>query len=139
MGDRLKQCRLIDIPRFADERGSLSAIQFGSPIPFDPKRFFYIYGVSAGADRGSHALKFSEEFIIPMVGSFSICIDDGDSKIEYRLDRPDRGLYIPPLIWHVLSDFSPKSVCGVLASTPFDPAGYYRIYQEFLNAVGMVR
>jgi hypothetical protein len=135
MDDRLKQCRIIEIPRFTDLRGSLSVIDGRPFLPFDPKRFFYIYGVPEGAQRGCHALRSDEELIIALAGSFKILVDDGDSVMEFHLGLPDHGLYVPPLIWHVLHSFIPGSVCGVLASAPYDSEGYYRVYKDFLDAV----
>ncbi len=104
-------------------------------LPFDPKRFFYIYGVPEGESRGFHALKKDEEFLVALHGSFTILVDDGESAHELRLDRPDRGLYIPPLVWHVLYYFEPGSLCGVLASAAHDPDGYHREYEAFLKDV----
>jgi hypothetical protein len=135
MENDFKQCRVIDIPRIADPRGSLSVVEGRPLLPFDPTRFFYIYEVPQEAERGYHALKNSEELIIALAGSFTISVDDGHSKTHFELRRPDQGLYIPPLIWHVLHHFTPGSVCGVLASKPYDRDGYYRVYEDFLDAV----
>jgi UDP-2-acetamido-3-amino-2,3-dideoxy-glucuronate N-acetyltransferase len=108
----------------------------GKPLlPFGPKRFFYIYQVPEGARRGQHALRTDEELIIAIAGSFKIRVDDGDSSLELLLDRPDRGLYVPPMIWHELHSFSLDAVCAVLASAPYNADGYLRVYEEFLEAV----
>ena len=104
-------------------------------LPFEPRRFFYIYGVPEEAQRGRLALKADEELIIAIAGSFKIRIDDGDSAVELLLDRPDRGLYVPPLTWHELHSFSPGAVCAVLASAPYNADGYFRVYEEFIEAV----
>jgi WxcM-like, C-terminal len=135
MGEHLKQCRIIEIPRVTDLRGTLWVIDGMPLLPFDPKRFFYIYGVPEGAQRGGHALRTDEELIIALAGSFTILVDDGDEAMEFQLDRPDQGLYVPPFIWHVLHSFAPGSVCAVLASAPYDSDGYYRAYEDFLDAV----
>jgi WxcM-like protein len=135
MRGRLKLCRIIEIPRFTDRRGTLSVIDGKPPLPFDPKRFFYIYGVPEGAQRGCHALRTDEELIIAVAGSFKVLANDGDSAMELQLDRPDQGLYVPPLIWHVLHSFTPGAVCAVFASAPYDGGGYFRVYKDFLEAV----
>jgi hypothetical protein len=134
MVERLKQCQIIEIPQFTDLRGTLAVVDRPS-LPFDPKRLFYIYGVPPGKQRGVHALKTGEELIIAMAGSFEILVDDGDSAKEFHLDRPDQGLYVPPLIWHVLRSFSPGSICAVLASASYDSDSYLRVYEDFLDAV----
>ena len=117
---------MIEIPRVVDSRGILSVIDGNGLLPFEPKRFFYIYGVPEGAQRGCHALKHDEELIVPLTGAFTILVDDGESKTEFRLDRPDQGLYLPPLVWHVLHSFTPRSLCGVLAGAPFGDSGARR-------------
>jgi hypothetical protein len=134
-GERLTPYRIVSIPRFDDPRGTLSAIEGEPVIPFNPARFFYIYGVGRNAVRGCHALKRTEELIIALAGSFTITVDDGHSKTDFLLNRPDQGIYIPPLVWHELHDFAPGTVCGVLASKPYDSDGYYREYNDFLIAV----
>src|SRR5579862_7647937 len=134
MGERLKHCRITEFPQFKDLRGTLSVIDGKPSLPFDVKRFFCIYGVPEGAQRGAHALKTGEELIIAMAGSFEILVDDGDSAKELHLDRPNQGLYVPPLIWHVLCRFSPGSVCAVLASASYDSDSYFRVYEDFLAA-----
>jgi hypothetical protein len=127
--------RIIDIPSFSEPRGTLSAIESGPLLPFNPVRLFFVYGVHPTAERGCHALKSTEELIIPMAGGFTITVDDGYSKTEFELNRPDKGLYIPPMTWHVLRNFAPGTVCGVLASKPYDQNAYYRVYDEFMDAI----
>jgi dTDP-4-dehydrorhamnose 3,5-epimerase-like enzyme len=134
VNERVKQCRIIDIPRFTDLRGTLAVIDGKPLLPFEPKRFFYIYGVPEGAHRGCHALRTGEELIIAMAGSFKIDVEDGDSAMEFQLDRPHSGLLVPSLIWHDLHSFTDNAVCAVLASTPYDRDGYFRVYEEFLVA-----
>ena len=134
MEQHLNRYRIIDIPRFTDARGTLSVIEGKPLIPFSPQRFFYIYQVPDGAQRVRHALKTDEELIIAITGSFRIRVDDGNSSVELLLDRPDRGLYIPPMIWHELHGFSRGAVCAVLASAPYNADGYFRDYAEFLEA-----
>ncbi len=112
----------------------------GKPLlPFDPKRFFYIYGVPEGAQRGCHALKSDEELIVALSGSFKIRVEDGESATEFQLDRPDQGLYVPPLTWHVLHSFTAGAVCAVFASAAYNADGYFRVYEDFLEAVRRTR
>lgn len=135
MEHHLNRYRIIDIPRFTDARGTLSVIEGKPLIPFSPQRFFYIYQVPEGARRGQHALKTDEELIIAIAGSFTIRVDDGAFSVELLLDRPECGLYIPPMIWHELHSFSPGAVCAVLSSAPFNEDGYFRAYEDFVEAV----
>ena len=72
---------------------------------------------------------------MPLAGSFKVLVDDGHSKREFQLDRPDQGLYLPPLTWHELHSFAPGSVCAVLASEHYNSDGAYEVYEDFLQAV----
>jgi len=134
MSSRFEQCRLLAIPRFTDQRGSLSAIDGPPILPFEPKRFYYLYELPTGAHRGCHAHKTEEELILALAGSFKIAVTDGDSSKEFELKSPDQGLYVPALVWHEVYGFAPGSVCAVVASEPYNPADYYYSYEEFLHA-----
>lgn len=131
----LDQCRLIELPKITDPRGNLTFIEQNRHIPFDIQRVFFIYDVPTGENRGAHANKGLQEFLICLSGSFNVHLDDGHTQKTYRLNRPWLGLYIPPMIWGWEGDYDPGSVCLVLASTPYDPKDYYYDYEEFLAAV----
>jgi hypothetical protein len=128
-------CTMIDLPKITDARGSLTFIE-GGHIPFEIRRVFYMYDVPVNAERGGHAHKTLDEFLVCLSGSFDVMLDDGREKTTVRLDRPWRGLHVPPLVWAVQLNFEPGSVCMVLASAPFDETDYYRDYDGFLQAVG---
>ena len=131
---RLSDCQLIDLPRIGDPRGNLSFLEGERHVPFAIKRVYYLYNVPVGAERGGHAHKGLQQLILAMAGSFDVCLDDGHEKRRIRLDRPDQGVYVCPMIWRTLENFSPASVCLVLASLPYDEADYYRDYAKFLAA-----
>ena len=57
--------KLIDLPKIEDRRGNLSVIEKNN-IPFSIKRVYYLYDVPSGAERGGHAHKEQEEFIVPL-------------------------------------------------------------------------
>ncbi len=129
----LSQCKLIEIPKITDTRGIISFVEGGKQIPFDIKRVYYIYDVPKGADRGSHAHKHLDQFFFAMSGSFDIVLDDGNSQQKFHLNRPYVGVYVCPMIWRELSNFSSGAVCMVLASAYYDEEDYIRDYQEFLK------
>lgn len=133
---RLDDCRLIDLPRIADPRGNLTFIEGNRHIPFDIQRTYYLYDVPGGAERGGHAHKELHEFIIAISGSFDVVLDDGHGKRRYHMNRSWYGLYVCPMVWRELDNFSSGSVCLVLASTHYDESDYYREYGAFLRDAG---
>lgn len=128
----LKDCKLIELPKISDPRGNLSFIEGGQHIPFDIKRVYYLYDVPGGSDRGSHAHKDLHQFIVAMSGSFDVVLDDGKEKKRFHLNRSYYGLYVCPMMWRELDNFSSGAVCMVLASAHFSEADYIRDYSQFL-------
>jgi len=126
------KCRIIDLPKVSDPRGNLTFIEGGRHIPFEIKRVYYTYDVPGGSDRGAHAHKALHQLIVAMSGSFDVVLDDGFNKKRIHLNRSYFGLYICPMIWRELDNFSSGSVCMVLASNLYDETDYYRDYEEFL-------
>ena len=128
-------CKVVDLPRITDPRGNLTFLEGGKHIPFEMKRLFHLYDVPGGETRAGHALRSCEQFLIAMSGSFDVVLDDGNEKRRVQLNRSYQGLYIPPLIWRELENFSSGSVCAVLASECYNEDGYYRSYESFVAAV----
>ena len=133
----LAECRIIDLPKITDPRGNLTFIEAGRHVPFEIKRVYYLYDVPGGAERGGHAHRGLHEFIIAMSGSFDVILDDGTQKKRFHLNRSYLGLYVRPMIWRELDNFSSGSVCMVLASTFYDESDYYRVYDEFIQALNL--
>jgi hypothetical protein len=130
----LSSCRLIDLPKISDPRGNLTFVESDRHIPFTIKRVFYLYDVPGGANRAGHALRICHQFIVAMSGSFDVILDDGEAKKRFHLNRSYYGLYIPPLIWREIDNFSSGSVCLALVSEPYSEEDYYREYDAFLQA-----
>jgi len=135
----IRNCRIIELPKISDTRGSLSFIEENRHISFDIKRVYYLYDVPGGETRGGHAHKKLQQLIIAMSGSFDILLDDGREKTIITLNRSYRGIYLPQMIWRELENFSSGAVCMVLASEYYDEADYYRNYDDFLAAVREAR
>lgn len=127
-------CRIIELPKISDARGNLTFIEGSRHIPFEIKRVYYLYDVPGGESRAGHAHRRLEQFMIAANGSFNVTIDNGQTKEKFYLNRSYYGLYIPPMVWRELNDFSSGSVCLVLASMNFDEADYMREYDSFLRA-----
>ena len=132
----LDACQMVSLPKIADPRGNLTFIEGGNHIPFEIRRVYYLYDVPGGAERGGHAHKGLHQLIIAMSGSFDVVLDDGANKKRVHLNRSYNGLYVCPMIWRELDNFSSGSVCMVLASNKYDKEDYYRDYAEFTRARG---
>lgn len=128
----MDDCRVIDLPRINDPRGNLTFIESERHVPFEIKRVYYLYDVPGGAERGGHAHKELHQLIIAMSGSFDVVLDDGKQNKRFHLNRSYSGLYVCPMIWRALDNFSSGSVSMVLASNLYDPGDYYRDYNEFV-------
>jgi hypothetical protein len=126
-------CRIIELPRRNDPRGNLTFIEQGIHVPFEVRRVFYLYDIPTGSSRGAHAHRTLQQFLIALSGSFDVTLDDGASKAVTHLNRPWKGLFVPPMIWAAEVNFDPGSVCLVLTSALYDPADYVRDYDEFLG------
>lgn len=131
----LELCRIVELPRITDPRGNLTFIEGGRHVPFDVRRVYYLYDVPRGAARAGHGHRKLHQLMIAVSGSFDVTLDDGAAKRKYHLNRSYYGLYICPMIWRDIDNFSSGSVCMVLASDYFDEADYYREYADFLEAV----
>lgn len=128
------KCQLVELPKISDPRGNLTFIEGMSHVPFDIKRVYYLYDVPGGAERGGHAHKELQQLIIAMSGSFDVVLDDGVNQKRIHLNRSYFGLYICPMIWRELDNFSSGSVCMVLASNHYSESDYYREYESFKGA-----
>ncbi len=133
----INECRIIELPKISDPRGNLTFVEGGNHIPFDIKRVYYLYDVPGGASRAAHGHKALHQLIIAMSGSFDIKLDDGFETKLFHLNRSYYGLYIPPMMWRDLDNFSSGSVCMVLASETYQENDYFRDYQQFIEAVNL--
>ena len=132
---QITECKLLELPRIKDPRGNLTFIENDRHIPFEIKRVYYLYDVPGGAVRAGHAHKKLHQFLIAMSGSFDVTVDDGNQRMQFHLNRSYYGLYIPPMVWREIDNFSSGSVCLALASDFFDELDYYRQYPEFKQSI----
>jgi oxalate decarboxylase/phosphoglucose isomerase-like protein (cupin superfamily) len=130
----VESCRTLDFPRIQDRRGNLTFVEGGHHIPFEIRRVYYLYDVPGGAARAGHAHKQLEQILVAMSGSFDVTVDDGHDRKRVHLCRSYYGLYIPPMIWREIDNFSSGSVCLALASAVYDEDDYYREYEAFAAA-----
>lgn len=131
----LDDCRIIELPKIHNPQGNLTFIESNSQVPFDIKRVYYVYDVPGGAERGGHSHKELHQLIIAMSGSFDITLDDGKNKKTFHLARSYYGLYVCPMIWREIDNFSSGSVLMVLASNKYTEEDYYRNHDDFMRSI----
>ncbi|MDY4043714.1 MAG: FdtA/QdtA family cupin domain-containing protein [Marinifilaceae bacterium] len=129
----ISDCRIVDLPKFLDPRGNLSFAEQNNHVPFEIKRTYWIYDVPGGENRGGHAFRETEEFIIALSGAFDVIVDDGNERKTFSLNRSYYGLYIPKGMWREMENFSTNSLALEFASTVYDEGDYIRDYDEYLK------
>jgi len=125
--------RIISLPRIYDPRGNLTFVQNDdNRVPFRIERVYWIYDVPAGEERGGHAHKEMHALMIALSGSFTVHLSDGHKELDFVLNRPFEGLYVPPGYWRTIDNFASGSVCMVLSSLKYSEDDYIRDYDDFL-------
>jgi len=129
----IDKIRIYEFPKITDPRGNLSFIEGAVHIPFPIRRAYYVYDVPGGETRGGHAHKETQLVAIAISGSVTVRFTDGQEEREVHLNRSNKGVLIPPDVWHTLHDFTTGTVMLVLASTLYDEADYIRDYDQYLQ------
>ena len=127
----LNDVKLLDLKTITASDGSLVPIESDIDVPFEIKRIFYVYGVDNQDDRGKHSHHQTKQVLICLNGSVEVLCDDGKNRKIYILDEPNKGLYIPELIWDEQRYLSEDSVLLVLSNTNYDISDYIEDYDEF--------
>ena len=129
----IEDCKLVELPRFLDSRGNLSFVEQLNHVPFEIKRTYWIYDVPGGEERGGHAFRKNEEFIIALSGAFDVVVDDGHHKKVFALNRSYYGLYVPNGLWREIRNFSTNSFALEFGSVKYSAEDYIRDYDAFLK------
>lgn len=125
--------KIIELPKFLDERGNLSFFENDNQLPFTIQRVHWIYDVPGGEERGGLAYKETEEFIVAMSGSFDVLVDDGEQQYHFSLNRSYMGVYVPAGTWRMITNYSTNSVAVIAASTHYDSNDAIRDYNQFVQ------
>jgi hypothetical protein len=132
-GTSIAGCRLLDLPIVDDRRGNLTFIEGRRHVPFDIRRVYWLYDVPGGESRAGHAHRTLEQMLVAASGSFDVVLSDGVATETFTLNRSYVGLYIAPMTWREIVNFSSGAVCLAFASMPYDESDYYRDYEEFVQ------
>lgn len=126
--------KIIELPKIQDPRGNLTFLQHPDHLPFDIKRVFWIYDVPGGETRGGHAYKTQHEVIISLSGSFDVVVTLPDNSTQrFTLNRSYFALYIPPMHWRHIENFSTNSVSLHLCTGAFDENDYMRNLTDYIK------
>ena len=125
------ECNLLHLNQIGNRNGHITSVNNNIELPFNIKRIFYLYDIPGGESRGAHAHKECHQFLIAASGSFEVLLDDGKTKRQVLLNRPDIGIHSPPGIWASEINFSSGSICLVLVSHEYNEEDYLRDYNEF--------
>ncbi|MBN2894197.1 MAG: FdtA/QdtA family cupin domain-containing protein [Bacteroidales bacterium] len=100
-------------------------------IPFEIKRVYWTYFTPNDVERGNHAHKKLEQVIVAVSGVIKFSLEDiKGNMIEFVLDSPSKGLYIPSMYWRTIK-FSHNAVLLCLASQHYDENDYIRSLNLF--------
>ena len=130
MFNTTKDISVVNITSDFAENGTLTVVEGTKDIPFKIARIFNVTAPFKSI-RGDHAHKICTQFLTCSYGNVLVKCDDGENIIEFVLDKPDRGLLIPPGIWAQQEYLIHNSVLTVVCDQPYDSSDYIRSYKEF--------
>lgn len=120
------------LPLVTDIRGNLTVGEFEQHIPFPVRRYFMVFDVPSAETRGEHAHKVCHQFLVCAKGNVSVVADDGKTRQEFLLQKPNQGVFLPAGTWGIQYKYSPDAVLLVFASEHYRADDYIRDYNDFL-------
>ena len=117
--------------KYLDKWGGLVPVESETDIPFDIKRVYYIFDVEEGVRRGFHSHRKLKQALICVHGSVKILVKTPYEEENIVLDDPTKALYIGPMVWREMYDFTPDAVLLVLANEHYTESDYIRDYDKY--------
>lgn len=111
--------------------GHLTPIESEIDVPFKISRLYFISKVPQGVARGFHSHKDLHQVLICLSGSVTIKICTPNEEEHILLNKANDGLYIGPMVWREMYDFSEDAVLLVLASEHYNENDYIRDYSLY--------
>jgi hypothetical protein len=118
---------------FLNDSGQLTVAEFPVSKYFQVNRLYYISDVPTDKFRGSHAHKSLHQAFFALKGSFKLRVTNGILVDEVLIEEKGVGYFLKPGFWRDLLDFTPGTICLVLASKKFDSADYIYTMDEYLK------
>lgn len=130
----MKKPHVIDFNKIGSPNlGYISVGENHQNIPFEIKRVYWTYYTPQDVTRGGHAHYDLEQVIVAASGMITFITEDLEGKKEeFILDSPDKGLFIPKLIWRDIK-FSHNAVLLCMASEKYIELDYIRDYEIFIK------
>ena len=132
-GATVNDVKKIDLPQIINAKGNLTFIEQNNHVPFKVQNVSWIYDVPGGGGLDGYSVKKSEQFIVALSGNIDVVLNDGIEQREFSLNRSYAGLYIPPMIWRRIENFSTNSLTLVLSSGDDMEIEYIRTFESFLS------
>ena len=60
-------------------------------------------------------------------------IDENHEYKVYELDTPNKGIYLPQMVWKEMYDFSEDSILMVLTNEYYDNSEYIRDFDDYVK------
>lgn len=131
MVTKMKNVKMIQFKDYTDKYGHLTPIEEGIDVGFNIKRVYYITRVEKDVRRGFHSHRDLEQVLLCLNGSVKILVKTPNEEKIVELNDPSQGLYIGPMIWREMYDFSEGAVLLVLASEHYTISDYIRDYEKY--------
>ncbi len=114
-------------------KGHLGVAEFEKHVPFEIRRVFFFYDVPTNTSRGGHAYRKQQQFMICLSGCVHLKTDSACGKNKFILDRPSKGVLLPPMTWTDVFFEEPNSTVIVLTCSKYDETDYIRDFDAFLS------
>lgn len=125
----------VELQSVSDERGNLVIGESPEGLPFEVKRFFYMYSVDSNATRGEHANRKSKMFFVAVSGSCKVQVAYRNCSTEFCLTTRSKALFTDAMTWKKMYDFSSDCILLVFSDIVYDSSEYIRDYDEYLKEV----
>lgn len=135
----VRACHRLAIRNHRQDAIGLAFAEGQRDVPFDIARVYYLWGLNPGDRRGEHAHKALQQVYICVHGAIDVVLQDDLGTQRIRLDQPEEGLYLGPMVWRHLEPQTPGAVLLVLASEVFKESDYYRRREDYLEAAAELR
>ena len=118
-----------------DLRGSLSALDFSS-LCFEPKRIFYVKDVPKFTERGNHAHRKTQQYLICLEGTIQVKLFDGLEESNYLLKK-NQMIFVDKLVWDSQTYMTGRDTLLSICSTEYDPEDYITDIEELKKVKGV--